>query len=846
LFLEGFTSFREPTTIDFDEADYFALVGPTGSGKSSIIDAIAFALYGCVPRYEDRRLVAPVISQGRLEARVGLDFALGPEHYRAVRVVRATGKAKGATTKEARLERVDPSTGEPLELLGGDADEVTRAAEQLLGLTFDHFTKCVILPQGAFARFLHDKPAERQDLMVRLLDLGIYEKVAAAANREATEAEQQSSALAASLERPPLVGATPDALVLAGARVRDLGAVRVAIDAARPEVSGLEDLLRASDETVRAVTTGLEVLGSIRSPKGIDALAAGVREARADEEHATAEAHRLEGETVEAEKAVAALPARAVLDAVADALAERDELDARLEKGRAMVAEAAASVAAGEAALEGARVEAAAAQAGRDAALMRFQADALAHQLVVGDVCPVCRQTVTALPPADSDATAIEEADDLVARARALEQAAADDLGSRRTELTRRESQLAALGDRRDAVLERLAANQLERELAAGRSLELDVAAGRSLERHVVVQRKVLDRAEAALAEARRAERAALEVGRAARAEAQRRAEQETQARHAFDAARDRVAVMGPPPAERIDLAADWAALLSWTGSQAETLRKARDAAAAEHADTSRELQTLVDRLLDVCAASGVQIPTGAAGVDPVGAGHRAGVGPVGSERTALVAAVSEAAAAEEARATSDAARLEEAIVEAARVRAETARAGERAEVARTLGRHLGARNFEKWLLDGALQALVDGATLVLQDLSSGAYSMILDATGFAVVDHRNADAVRSARTLSGGETFLASLALALSLADQLAAVSSGTATRLEAIFLDEGFGSLDTETLDVVAAAIEGLAAGGRVVCVVTHVRELAERIPIRFEVSRMSGTSQVQRVES
>ena len=50
LGLEGFTSFRDPTTVDFVNADYFALVGPTGSGKSSLIDAIAFALYGSVPR----------------------------------------------------------------------------------------------------------------------------------------------------------------------------------------------------------------------------------------------------------------------------------------------------------------------------------------------------------------------------------------------------------------------------------------------------------------------------------------------------------------------------------------------------------------------------------------------------------------------------------------------------------------------------------------------------------------------------------------------------------------------------------------------------------------------------
>ena len=113
------------------------------------------------------------------------------------------------------------------------------------------------------------------------------------------------------------------------------------------------------------------------------------------------------------------------------------------------------------------------------------------------------------------------------------------------------------------------------------------------------------------------------------------------------------------------------------------------------------------------------------------------------------------------------------------------------------------------------------------------------------VIDHHNADEVRSARTLSGGETFLASLALALALADRIAAMASGGAARLDAIFLDEGFGTLDPDTLDVVASAVEDLGAAGRMVGVVSHVAELAERVPVRFEVARSGNTATVTRVE-
>ena len=74
LELEGFTSFRERTVVDFEGVELFALSGPTGAGKSSVIDAMIFTLYGTVPRLGDERQVAPVVSQGRTQARVRLDF----------------------------------------------------------------------------------------------------------------------------------------------------------------------------------------------------------------------------------------------------------------------------------------------------------------------------------------------------------------------------------------------------------------------------------------------------------------------------------------------------------------------------------------------------------------------------------------------------------------------------------------------------------------------------------------------------------------------------------------------------------------------------------------------------
>ncbi|WP_280460373.1 AAA family ATPase [Nocardia carnea] len=100
--------------------------------------------------------------------------------------------------------------------------------------------------------------------------------------------------------------------------------------------------------------------------------------------------------------------------------------------------------------------------------------------------------------------------------------------------------------------------------------------------------------------------------------------------------------------------------------------------------------------------------------------------------------------------------------------------------------------------------------------------------------------AVRPARTLSGGETFMASLSLALGLADTVAAEAGGII--LDTLFIDEGFGSLDADTLDAVMGVLDELRDGGRVVGLVSHVDEMRQRIPSRLHVIRGADGSRVQ----
>jgi DNA repair protein SbcC/Rad50 len=98
----------------------------------------------------------------------------------------------------------------------------------------------------------------------------------------------------------------------------------------------------------------------------------------------------------------------------------------------------------------------------------------------------------------------------------------------------------------------------------------------------------------------------------------------------------------------------------------------------------------------------------------------------------------------------------------------------------------------------------------------------------------------RPAKTLSGGESFLASLSLALGLADVVAAETGGAL--LDTLFVDEGFGTLDADTLDLVMNTLDELREGGRVVGLVSHVEELRQRIPTRLRVSKARTGSTLQ----
>ncbi|GAB3715866.1 SMC family ATPase [Amycolatopsis oliviviridis] len=171
------------------------------------------------------------------------------------------------------------------------------------------------------------------------------------------------------------------------------------------------------------------------------------------------------------------------------------------------------------------------------------------------------------------------------------------------------------------------------------------------------------------------------------------------------------------------------------------------------------------------------------------------------------------------------------------------------AEVVNGRGQNARKMSLRSYVLAARLEEVAVAATARLRTMSQGRYSFVhSDAAGargtrgglgLDVLDDYSGT-VRPAKTLSGGESFLASLSLALGLADVVAAETGGAL--LDTLFIDEGFGTLDAETLDIVMNILDELRAGGRVVGLVSHVEELRQRIPTRLRVRKARTGSSVE----
>jgi len=568
--------------------------------------------------------------------------------------------------------------------------------------------------------------------------------------------------------------------------------------------------------------------------------------------------------------------------------AEAKERDARTARDRAQSAADAASQR-----LQEART---ALEDGRD----RDRAAALRAHLHAGDSCPVCLQTVVTVPEAVAAPelavleAALKKAEEQASRADKANHSAAAALAraaaKREQAANAAEAVSAKLTERRAALSSLL--QTLSSVVAAGSAVEGPAVLAWMEERRAELRsaRAERDRRAAGIREAEEAltnARLALKESEAAAARASdehQRQEQDLARLHedlAAVVARIGAVSADPDPlAERERLAGQISALQEAEREAAKALADA----AAEAARADAELQAATTALSDASAQAsaaedaltqalaGAGFDSAKAAADAVRSEaqqktlekqvaafdeKRAGVEQRLADLEPQVAGLEMSAAQlaeieERSKAAADAARLADQAV--ARLEAECARLREAVQaraalttkreglqreyaIAAELAADLKGDRFQQYLLEEAFKTLVAGASVRLKAISNR-YTLQWESGEFYVIDHDNAGERRRAETLSGGETFMASLCLALQLSDEVLRTSG--ALQMDSLFIDEGFGTLDSDSLSEVTDAMEALRQDGdRLIGVISHRPELTDRLPGCIRVEKGAGES-------
>lgn len=768
LRLHGFGAFTAATEVEFRDVDLFALTGPTGSGKTTVLDAICFALYGSVPRY-GKNEVAPLISQGQIESNVVFTFSVGDAIYRAARRVRRNPNGRGASTGEAVLERDG-------EAIASSADGVTAAVERLLGLNFDQFTTCVLLPQGEFARFLHEKPAVRQELLTALLDLGIYERISNRATGRQRWAEGLLAQIDADLARFGELGAAD--LEVAAGRVKELVDLLAAIDERLPEIEALTQDWRRKTEQESAVEAARQTLLAVEPPTGWEEVGVESDRLTVTIEGLEQESRAVQARLLELNEQLAGQPSRGQLEVWIDAASKLDQTRADLEEAQRSLPELIADA-------EVASAEAVEAQADLARLIDADRAAHLRRNLAVGDTCPICGEEIKELGPPGKPGKDLAKAEKELAKTTGRYEKARRAAEEMRARISRDEGRVADL-----------VATLTDSPPDRGQALNRLAATERQLEE---------SRRQAAATETK------LSAARQAWTDAGARREQLSSA---LDLVWDRIIELKPPRIDLGDPAQAWRSLLEWRSSRLPRL--------------NADLETSAREVREALVARDTAVADLDATLD------EANVDGTGRARDRVVATLE--------RARTEHEKVGEALETTARLTSERDQAVKAKEMNRQLTLQLRTDRFRKWLFDEVFAVLVLGANRFLSELTQGRYELAMAGKEFDVVDHQAADHRRSARSLSGGETFLVSLALAIALAEEVATTAG--AHGLESLFLDEGFGTLDAESLDVVSGVIAELGAAGKTVGIVTHVSELAEQMPVRYEVGRGSKGATISKV--
>ena len=926
LTLSAFGPYAAQTTLDLEKlgkGGLYLITGDTGAGKTTLFDAITYALYDhSSSGIREGSMLRCKYADDKTPTFVELEFEVHGVRYTVRRnpeYQRPKARGEGMTTEKADATLTYPDDRPPVT----KAKDVTAAVQEIIGLDYNQFSQIVLIAQGQFTKLLNASTEERSRIFRKLFRTQRYAQLQERLQAEASALNQQRTAQnakldsllgglqfapddpdaealrtlcaqtvpetalalldtltarqAAALEEAGTalqateaqldtvqqqLGAAAQAQRLAqqlAARQAELAAAKPALDAARAEADRHAGDAAQLDALTAQVTQAQSALAAYDA---LDAVCRQQTEARDAARLAAAQAHKRRTQLDSLNAALAA--AETELAALADAdtrllalqnrsaqLTQRGEALAKLEQ---RLADCQRQAKAAHKAQESYRAAAAAqdeARARRDAlerAFLDAQAGLLAESLVEGAPCPVCGSTHhparALLPHTAPTQTQVEaarqsaaEADRQAQNASAAAQSALAAANEAKTSLRRDAETLLperfTTPEGTVPLTFALMTNVLAEEAAALQTEQADCAA----------QCRQAD------ADCRR--KAQLEAGRQAKtrqrpaleqaaAEADRSAAAQNASADALEGqiAERRAALPYPRRADAqaaLDkLEADRSTLRTGMDTAQRKLKQAEQAVAAAEAavEALTAQQTAAQKDLPACSAE---------------------------ELTAQQAELTAARETLRSREKQLSAQLLPNRKTAAQYRA-AAEARQALEsrwqwvsaLAATAGGTLTSKQkikLEAYIQMNYLDRILRYANTRLMQMTAGQYELerigaenqrSQSGLDLGVIDHYNGTR-RSVKTLSGGESFKASLALALGLSDEVQSSAGGI--RLDTLFLDEGFGSLDEESLELAIRVLSGLTEGDRLVGIISHVGALKDRIDRQVVVHKArTGGSTVE----
>ena len=935
--------------IDLDHPAYsdniYALAGPTGAGKTTILDAISLALYGRTPRLARiGKAGNEIMSRHSGTCHAEITFSTRTGRYRSHWSQHRARRKAGGELQNPKHELADAESGE---LLATGLKDVAAAIERLTGMDYQRFTRAMLLAQGDFAAFLRAVPDERAPLLEQITGTEIYSRISIAVHERLRDALEQQRQLATETAGiTPLDAATHTALTqestalqkqlaaLATRQQQTAAALARAQNIAEltAELARLDEQHTAHQAALARFAPERERLAAAQSAALLDAdyarldtLRRAQQQNRAalaaldEQAPALARAHETANQALtaasarvhsEKQRLAAAQPRWQQTRAYDHTLRHQREQLATFEQRAAAHTAAQTALAAAEKHAAAARENSARADVARkktETALAahlqgrllreyRAEKDNILRELAYhqriadleqqrahlhdGEPCPLCGATehpyASELPAQPDDLTTrLEALDTYIKRAETLgeqHENAQRALASAREKQQQTENTLALAAEKaRNSAVHAEQHTALQQTYAQTLAARQALLANRDPDAEETAQQHAIAEAEAAMEKARDTCQTAQT---AAAANQQQRAQlharlttqqQELQtAEQQFAAAlgmcseiaapspagrspqrgRDGEGVDDVPCAPKISTFSISDHPHSNTSSRAATTfsdetawqaarlpAATREALARQAAALDQQTLTLHTRQQDRAARLASLTAQSADDPDTATLQARQEADEHTRQQHQQTLAANQHRLAEHKRASERLAAQQEAIAKQA---AETRRWQNLHEL---IGAADGKkyRNYAQSLTFASVIAQANRQLVQLSDR----YLLTADPARpleLNIIDNYQGGETRSAKNLSGGESFIVSLALALGLAQM-----SGENMQIDTLFLDEGFGTLDEETLDSALETLAQLRTHGKHIGIISHVAALTERIATRIQITPQNGGNSI-----